>query len=331
MTAAREQLLRDTAAAATALRELALAYPVEADVAYPVAEVLRQLNDAHRQLLTAVAGYPHALSEHPDTGASDEAGYLLSNLVSAVSRVVVRYHGQREFRLFDRDTFPLALRDVLVQASMYLAKLGPLDIDAHQYALRLAPADADPRWQAAVIRAAALAEGSWTRAVAPERTVHEIGVAMLAVSLVVVATEYRHAPDTISEFRVRDLLDPVATDRMWADGGQAAVDESLPVEELRRQRDRLHAERDERMAALTARIDAALVLAEVDLCNPGPPHRELVRKWRYLQQPAPEDLGSDLGINGYAVPYTWRPHLAEGAVRALEYLTSNPLSQPIAT
>lgn len=330
MNAEREQLLQETAGAAQAVREVALANPVEPDTEYPLGDVLDQLGAAHRRLLEAITGYPHALAADPDTGGYDKAAYLLANLVSAVSRVVVGYHGQREFRSFDRDTFPLALREALVQASHFLAELGPIDGDVHRYARCIAPDMADPRWRAATVHAAAFAENAWRRAVRPERAVHELGLAMLAVSLFATSVEtgVTFGPQTLVSLRAQDLLAPVATDPMWVTGRMDTADSvarALTAEERRRQ----IAERDQRMAQLKAHIEAALVVAGVDLHRPGSQHRELVAKWRYLQEPAPEDRGSDLGVNGYALPYTWRAHLAEGAVRAFEYLASKPLSPTV--
>lgn len=332
MNAAREHLLRQTAQAATAVRVLALANPVEPDGDYPIHNVLTQLNAAHRTLLDAIADYPHPLAENPDTGASDEAAYLLANLVTALSSIVVRYHGQHTLLLFDRDTFPLALRDVLVQATLLLAKLGPLEGDVHERARRIAPEGVDVRWRAAVLHAAALAEGAWSRAVRPELTVHQLGLSMLAVATFVIDSEYSFGsgPKTMLRFRLEDLLCPVATDPMWIKGPTRVrdeIDQSLPAAERTRMMEQLYDERNTRMATLVSHVETTLVVAGVDLHNPGPQHRELVAQWRYLQEPAPSAEGSDLGINGYALPYTWRPHLAEGAVRALDYLSNNPLKK----
>ncbi|UUV32276.1 hypothetical protein NQK81_02150 [Amycolatopsis roodepoortensis] len=326
MNAARQQLLKETAGAAQAVREVALANPVEPDTAYPLGEVLDQLGAAHRRLLEAITGYPHELAVDPDTGGIDKAAHLLANLVSAVSRVVVRYHGQREFRLFDRDSFALVLREALVQATHFLAELGPIESDVHRYARYLARDMADPRWRAATVHAAAFAESAWKRAVRPEKTVHELGLAMLAVSLFAthVETGVSFGPQPQLRLRTQDLLAPVAKDPIWVTG-QMDLKRSSTAE------DRQHqiAERDQRMDQLKSRIETALVVAGVDLHHPGPQHRVLVAQWRYLQEPAPQDHGSDLAINGYALPYTWRAHLAEGAVRAFEYLTSAPLSPAV--
>jgi hypothetical protein len=334
MNAAREHLLRQTAQAATDVRALALANPVESEGDYPIQRVLTELNAAHRTLLDAIADYPHALAANPDTGASDEAAHLLANLVSALSSIVVRYHGQDTFLSSDRDTFPLALRDVLVQATLLLAKLGPLEGDVHQYARRIAPDVADAGWRAAALHAAALAEGAWSRAVRPELTVHRLGLSMLAVATFVIESEYNFGfgPKTMLRFRVEDLLRPVATDAMWAKGPMTAIDEvdkSLSAAERKRTIEQLYEERNARMATLVSQVETTLVVAGVDLHNPGPQHRELVARWRYLQEPAPSAEGSDLGINGYALPYTWRAHLAEGAVRALGYLSDNPLKAKV--
>jgi hypothetical protein len=319
----RIQLIRVAADASRRIRELLLAHPTPVPArgavpehgAYPLGAVVAQLRAEHSTLLEAVTGYPHALAYHPDTGRRDELARSLTRLMTALSETVIFFHGQTELRNRD-DALWLdkKLRDVLVGATLLLSNVGPLDVDVHQYAEKLNP-KADSRWRTALSKAAAYAEPVWARAAQHEHLVHMLGLQMLAISLFVVSIERDCDPRDLDPIDLTNLLCGVACDPLWKtaqvtqrwDGPSPADHTTLTAK---------RADRDRRVDELRTRVETTLVYAGVNVDQPGLAHHELVKAWKDLQHPAPQP--SDLSISG--PPYTWRPHLPEGAVRAAEYL-----------
>jgi hypothetical protein len=322
--AARFQLTRAASDAAFRLRHLLLAHPVPKPVPlggqpptepvdpYPLGMVLAQLVSEHTTVLRAVADHPYAVAYYPDTGRQDDLGLALVRLVTALAAPIVRFHGQVELRDRDLDIRSLGgdLRDVLVAASLLLSEIGPLDVDVHRYAQRL-PAEVDPRWRAALTKAAAYAEPAWSRGARPEQTNHLLGLRMLAIALIVVSVEYDRSIDDVSPDQLIGLLGEVAWDPMWNAGRYTTL-------ARRGSLDQALAARDRRVEALRTRVETTLVFAGVNFHRPGDAHRDLTVAWQHLQEPAPAN--SDLTINGEKGPYTWRPHLPEGVIRAAGYL-----------